>query len=165
MLFFLQLGYLATILLFAAPVPVKRSHDHAFVHSLWQHSAESHHLDSLFLAGFHDPIHGNPAILRHHMFFLQPQRLSSWDSALLHQLSTFKPRTSPGVPDFSQLLIIICSSPLKEAPSLPLFLRYITLDSSFHASYLPNGSCFSTCRIAAFIISDHELISQVFRMT
>lgn len=57
-----------------------------------------------------------------------------WDFALLRHLSTFKPGMSPTVPNFSKfrfctpLLIILCGSPYKQAPSPLPYLRLHLLD-------------------------------------
>ena len=47
-----KVGGLASLLTFTGPLPGTQSHDLTAVCSLWQHRAESRHLDSPYSAGF-----------------------------------------------------------------------------------------------------------------
>lgn len=88
-------GDLTILLPFAGPLPRELSPNSVAVRGLWQHRAESQHLDSLFGAHFPAPVLG-PLPYSTPPFFLQLQ--GSWDhavptrdSVLLCHLNTFKP--------------------------------------------------------------------------
>lgn len=57
-------GCLTALLPLSGPLPGKHLHTHGVVHSLWQHRAESQHLDLLFSASFSTYMPGNSATLR-----------------------------------------------------------------------------------------------------
>ena len=67
---------------------------------------------------------------------------STWYFLLLWHLSTFKSGMSSTVANFKKfqfcilLLLILCGSLLRQAPSPPGVLQYVAPDSSLHTSYL-----------------------------
>lgn len=120
-----------------ASCPGKQWHNCRAVHSLWQYRAESWHQQWLFSAGYYTPLPGNSAPLRWHLFLCDPG-----DPQTTLSFLGFCPTSPPNhleARHFTRgsrhlklrfcalLLIILCGSLCKQAPSL----------SSYPQLYLP----------------------------
>lgn len=125
-------GGLTRFLPFPGSCPGNWSHNCTVVCNLWQHRAVSWHVDLIFSACFPTPMPGKSAPLRHPLLFFDPQDLKpychTWDSPTLCHLSTFEPGTCASSPSHSRLLkvlictpllLVLCSSLLKQAPAPP----------------------------------------------
>lgn len=118
----------------------------AVVHGLWQHWAESWHLDSLHSVSFPALMLGNSATLRHTCSSCDPgdpeTMLSHLGFHTFHHLRIFKPGTLQHsrllkVPFCALSLMILFSNLFKQALSPSWFIFwYINLDSHLCTSYI-----------------------------